>query len=135
MPTAVNVVAGVKPSRSVLLSIFNEKLPVPSVIVTKASTDCGVSGIVPLTIETFAIETNWPSNDSGLLVMAAIVVATGGGAGPLETTATPYGDVVFSTDSMMSNRRRPPLKPTRPRASPGCPGVVARNGVGVVVVR
>src|SRR3954453_11358230 len=135
MPTAVNVVAGVKPSRSVLLSIFNEKLPVPSVIGTKPSTDCGVSGIVPLTIETFAIETNWPSNDSGLLVMAAIVVATGVGAGPLETTATPYGDVVFSTDSMISSRSRPPLNPIRPRASTAWPGVVGTKGVGVVVVR
>src|SRR3954469_12088824 len=100
MPTAVNVAAGVKPSRSVLLSIFNEKLPVPSVIVTNASIDCGVAGIVPLAIETLAIETNWPSNDSGLLVMVAIVVANGVGGGPLETTATPYGDVDFSTDSM-----------------------------------
>src|SRR3954469_19529005 len=135
MPTAVNVVAGVKPSRSVLLSIFNEKLPVPSVIATNASIDCGVSGIVPLTIETLAIDTNRPSNDSGLLVMAPIVVATGVGAGPLETTATPYGDVVFSTDSMVSSRRRPPLKPTRPRASTVWPGVVGTNGVGVVVVR
>ena len=97
MPTAVNVAAGVKPSTSVSSSIFSEKVPVPSVTVTKASIDCGVAGIVPLAIETFVIATNCPSNDSGLLVIAAIVAVTGVGAGPADTIAMPYGDVVFST--------------------------------------
>ena len=57
MPTAVNVAAGVKPSMSVSSSIFSEKLPVPSLMVTNESSGCGVGGIVPLMIEALAIET------------------------------------------------------------------------------
>ena len=82
MPTAVNVAAGVKPSMSVSSSIFSESWPVPSEMVTNVSNGCGVAGIDPLTMETFAIETNCPSNDSGLPLSAAMVVVTGAGAGP-----------------------------------------------------
>ena len=104
-------------------------------MVTKASSGCGVAGTDPPTIVQFAIDTNCPSNASGLLFSAAIVVATGNGAGPLERTTMPYGDVGFSSDSVRSSRSRPPLKPMRPKASTTCPGVVDVNGVGVSVER
>ena len=70
MPTAVNVAAGVKPSMSVSSSIFIEKLPVPSLMVTNESSACGVGRNRPAVIEALAIETNCPSNASGLLLAA-----------------------------------------------------------------
>ena len=98
----------------------------PSVTVRNASSDCGVAGIVPLTMLTLAIETSCPSNASGLAISTANVVAAGAGAAPVESSESPNGEVSFSTDSVRSRRCRPPRKPTRPRASITCPGVVGR---------
>src|SRR5262245_49640985 len=111
-------------------------MPVPSLMVTKVSSDCGVTGSVPLTIWQFAIDTSWPSYDSGLIERAPIVTEAGVGGRPDDgSTVIPYGDVDFSIDSVMSSRCRPPLNPTRPKASTTWPGVVDWKGVGVSVER
>src|SRR5262245_39706844 len=83
----------------------------------------------------FAIETNCPSNDSGLTDSPAIVTVAGTGAVFVEGTRMPYGDVRFSTDSVMSRRRRPPLNPILPNTSTTWPGVVDVNAVAVSVDR
>src|SRR5689334_3478917 len=100
MPTSVNGAGGAKPATSVSRSTFIRNDPVPSLTVTKASVDCGVAGIVPEVIVVLAIDTNCPSNASGLPLSAAIVIGCGIGAGLVAITWMPYGDVVFSTDSV-----------------------------------
>ena len=84
--------------------------------ITDEPSERGVDGIEPDVIVTFAMDTNRPSNDSGLAFRAAIVIRAGAGAGPPARTVTPYGEVTLSTDSVTSMRRRPPKKPIRPTA-------------------
>src|SRR5262249_61296172 len=97
-------------------------------MVTRVSIVCGVGGNVPDVIWQFAIDTSCPSNDSGFASNAAIVIGAGVGIGPGPTTVMPYGDVTFSSDSVMSSRCLPPLKAMRPTTSTACPGVVDENG-------
>src|SRR5262249_9682321 len=104
-------------------------------MVTKVSDACGVIGKVPEVIWQFAIDTSWPSYDSGANSNAPIVTVAGVGNGPEDTTVMPYGEVIFSSDSVMSSRCLPPLKAMRPTTSTIWPGVVDENGVAVSLDR